>query len=126
MIKRAALIVLMSISAMACKQGPASPVYSTGEFRVTGSAGVTHADIRYRAFGGAGDVFLSNVALTTPWSRSFDVVQSGDTYFLAAQSNDKAADSLTVEVFFAGNPVPIDSEFTNLPFGYVAVYGAVP
>ena len=125
MIKRAVVIVLLSILAMACKPGPPSPVYSTGEFRVTGAGSVTHANIYYTAFGGSDQNVLYNVVL--PWSHSFDVVQTGDGYFLAAQSNDDAtvpADVLTIEVLV--DAALVDTDFTNAAFGYVALYGTVP
>ncbi len=122
MIKKAAVILLLSVLALACEPGPPAPVYSTGEFRVSGAGSVTHANIYYRAFGGAGDNVLYNVTL--PWSHSFAVVQSGDAYFLAAQSNDNAANTLTIEVLVDAGLV--DTDFTTAAFGYVAVYGQVP
>ncbi len=128
MIKRAVAIVLLSISALACQPGPPSPVYTTGEFLVTGAGAVSHANIYYRAFGGAGDNVLYNVEL--PWSHSFDVVQTGDAYFLAAQGNDNTtvpADVLTIEVVVNTLPVATSvTQSTGDPFGYVALYGTAP
>jgi hypothetical protein len=112
--------------ALACQPGPPSPVYTTGEFRVTGAGAVTHANIYYRAFGGAGDNVLYNVAL--PWSLSFAIVQTGDEYFLAAQSNDNTtvpADTLTIEVLVEAGTIATKS-ISNVPFGYVALYGTAP
>ncbi len=128
MIKRAAVIVLLSILAIlatACKPGPPALVYSTGEFRVTGAGSVSHANIYYRAFAGAADNVLYNVTL--PWSHSFEVVQTGDSYFLAAQSNNDAtvpADVLTIEVLVDAGIIATGS--TSDPFGYVASYGEAP
>jgi hypothetical protein len=122
MIKKAAAIVLLVILAAACEPAPPMPVYPTGAFQVTGSGSVTHADIYYRAFGGAGVAVLYNVAL--PWSHAFEGLQTGDEYFLAAQSNDDATTGLTVEVLIDAASVASDS--TSIAFGYVAVYGTVP
>ncbi len=125
MIKKAAVILLLSVLALACEPGPPAPIYSTGEFRVSGAGSVTHANIYYRTFGGAGDNVLYNVTL--PWSHSFDVVQTGDPYFLAAQSNNDAtvpADVLTIEVLVDAGIIATGS--TSDPFGYVALYGEAP
>jgi hypothetical protein len=126
MVKRAAAIALLVVLAIGCQAPPASPVYFSGEFRVTGSGSVTHANIYYRAFGGASVAVLYNVVL--PWSHSFDGVQTGDEFFLAAQSNDDATTGLTIDVLVdegvGASVVATDS--TAEPFGDVAVYGQVP
>jgi len=124
MVSRLTVILLLATLAIGCTPGPAAPDYSTGEFRVTGSASVTHANIYFQAFDGAGMNVLYNVDLADPWTQSFGAVQAGADYFLAAQSNDNAAGALTIEVFV--DAVLIDGDTTSVSFGYVAVYGAVP
>jgi hypothetical protein len=122
MIKRAVAIVLLAALAVSCKAPPASPDYFSGQFNVGGTA--TNANIYYKVFDGAATNVLYNVNL--PWSHSFEGVQSGDDYFLAAQSNDSTATTLTVQVVVTDAALD-DSQSTPVePFGYVAVYGTVP
>ena len=126
---RATAVLLLAVLAVGCKPAPAAPDYSTGEFQVVGSGAVTHANIYYQAFDGAGMNVLYNVDVTSPgWSHSFSGVQVGDEYFLAAQSNDDATvpgDVLTIDVLVDGTSLGGPKTTTD-PFGYVALYGTVP
>ena len=96
-----------------------SPVYVTGEMRVEGT--VTHANIFFRAFDGVGMNEQYEVAL--PWSYTDDHAQAEDSFYLSAQSSDAAGD-LTISVLIDG--VPLASETTAAPFGFVAIYGVIP
>jgi hypothetical protein len=96
-----------------------SPVYFEGEFQVTGTA--THANIAYRIFDGVGFHEQFNVAL--PWTFTWAWTQTGDEFYLSAQSDDAAGD-LTVTALVDG--VPVATQTTTDPFGFVAVYGTVP
>lgn len=122
MARKAAFILLLAALAVSCQAPPAAPVYFSGQFNVGGTA--LNANIYYKAFGGAGTNVLYNVSL--PWTRSFEGVEPGDDYFLAAQSNDSAAATLTVQAVVTGAGLDDNASTPAEAFGYVAVYGTVP
>ena len=123
MARKAVFILLLAVLAVGCQAPPASPVYFTGQFNIGGSA--TNANIYYTAFGGAGTNVLYNVTL--PKTLSFEGVQSGDDYFLAAQSNDSSPTStLSVQAVVTGAGLDHSASTPAEAFGYAAVYGTVP
>jgi hypothetical protein len=118
--KSTVLSLLTLVLLLAGCQGPSVyPVYFTGEFSVQGTA--THTNILAQSFNGTGTAQYYNIPL--PWSYEYAYAQSGQSFYLAAQSNDPAGD-LTVTVSIDGAPLITDT--TSDPFGFVAVYGTVP
>ncbi len=89
------------------------PVYFVAEYTVSGSA--TRANITFSS------ATILNQVL--PWIYINEQALSGDDFYLAAQSNDAAGD-LTVALTIDG--APFMSETTAAPFGFVAIYGAIP
>ena len=111
--KRIGAILLLVVMLAGCNWWTYHPEYSTVEYRVEGT--VARANIAWQG------ASMNNVVL--PWYMGEEEAPAGKSLFLSAQGLD-AAGTLTATLLVDG--VPVATETTAEPFGFVAVYGVVP
>lgn len=110
--KKLVLVLLLVVLLAGCETG-ITQVYYTAEYRAEGT--VASANVTF----GVSQYFNQPL----PWTSIYVYAQSGDGFYLSAQSND-ASGNLTVTALVDG--IPVATQTTNDPFGFVAVYGVVP